>query len=410
MTSVSPLAPQQFPALPVIAGVKLAVTNSGIRYKDRPDLLLVELAEGTSVAGVLTRSLTASAPIDWCKASLRVGKARGLVVNAGNSNAFTGKAGVASVQRTAAAAAALLGCDDSDIYIASTGVIGVPLQDSKITEKLPALKTSATSDAWDGAAASILTTDTFPKKSTRTALIDGVKITINGFAKGSGMIAPDMATMLAFMFTDATIPAPVLQALIIDINERSFNAITVDSDTSTSDTALLFATGQAKHKAINNAEDAHLADFKAKLEEVMVELAQLIVKDGEGATRFVSITVKGAEHDLAAKKIALSVANSPLVKTAIAGADANWGRIVAAIGKAGERADRDKLSIWIGGVLVARDGMVNPDYVEVPVTSEYMKGQNIDIVADVGIAQGKSTVYTCDLTHRYIDINGSYRS
>lgn len=408
--TVSPLAPTNFPLLPVVAGVSFAVTNSGIRYKDRPDLLYAEFAAGTQVAGVLTRSLTASAAIDWCKTALCGGSARALVVNAGNANAFTGKVGEASVLHTAEAAAQVAACRADEVFIASTGVIGVPLPHEKITQKLAGLKAALRADAWEDAAASILTTDTFKKTATRTAFIDDVPVVINGFAKGSGMIAPDMATMLAFMVTDAALPAQILQVLLSDINERSFNAITVDSDTSTSDTALLFATAQATHTPVVSADDTRLTDFRQKLESLMMELAHLIVKDGEGATKFVEITVQGAEHDKAAKHIALAVANSPLVKTAIAGNDANWGRIVAAIGKAGERANRDALNIWIGGVLVAKDGLVNPDYVEVPVTSEYMKGQHIEIRIDVGIAAGKATVWTCDLTHRYIDINGSYRS
>ena len=332
-----------------------------------------------------------------------------MVVNAGNSNAFTGKAGMASVERTVDATAKMIGALPHEIFIASTGVIGQPLPDEKITAALPALRQSLSEHAWEDAAAAILTTDTFKKVATRTVMLGGKSVTLNGFAKGSGMIAPDMATMLAFLFTDAAIDAPVLQQLLSDTADQSFNAITVDSDTSTSDTVLLCATGQAGNAMIRSIDDPLVGPFKGALKSLMVELAQLIVKDGEGASKFVTITVTGAEHDKAARRIALAIANSPLVKTAIAGEDANWGRIVMAVGKAGERADRDRLSIIIGGVLVAVNGMVNPDYVEAP-TAEYMKGQYIEIGVDVGIAKGAATVWTCDLTHRYIDINGSYRT
>jgi glutamate N-acetyltransferase/amino-acid N-acetyltransferase len=407
---VSPLAPADFPAMPPLPGVRLASGICGLRYKGRTDLLLAELAPGTTVAGTFTRSLTAAAPVEWCRKAVRQGLARGLVVNSGNANAFTGAAGVAAVERTVRGAADLFDCRPSQIFVASTGVIGEPLAAEKIVAALPVLKKGLASAAWEQAACAIMTTDTFPKGAVRTAAIGDATVAILGIAKGSGMIAPDMATMLAFVFTDAAIPAVPLQAMLTPAVDRSFNAITVDSDTSTSDTVLLFATGAGpEHPKIEDADDPTLADFRAQLEGVLVDLAQQVVRDGEGATKFVAITVTGAEHDRAARRIALAIANSPLVKTAIAGEDANWGRIVMAVGKAGERADRDRLAITIGGVAVARDGGVVPGYDETPVVS-HMKGHEIDIEVDVGVGRGRATVWTCDLTHRYIDINASYRS
>ncbi len=407
--TVSPLAPAAFPAMPVLAGVRLATHECAIRYKGRTDLLLVEMDAGTTVAGVYTRSLTCSAPVDWCKAASAKGSARLLVVNSGNANAFTGAAGEASVERTVAAAAQEFGCKKSEVFVASTGTIGVVLPDERITENLPAAKAKLQDDFWHHAAQAIMTTDTFPKGATRSAVIDGQTVTINGIAKGAGMIAPDMATMLSFVFTDANLPHDVLQDLLKKGADRSFNSITVDSDTSTSDTLLLFATGKVKHATIKDASDKRLKDFKAKLFDLLLDLSHQVVKDGEGATKFVEVTVTGAAGNKAAKRIALAIANSPLVKTAIAGEDANWGRVVMAVGKAGEKADRDKLSIAIGGVQVAKDGEVVPGYDEAPVTA-HMKGQNIVIETDVGIGTGRATVWTCDLTHAYIDINGSYRT
>ncbi|MCA1909364.1 MAG: bifunctional glutamate N-acetyltransferase/amino-acid acetyltransferase ArgJ [Magnetospirillum sp.] len=407
--TVSPLAPAAFPAMPVLAGVRLATHECAIRYKGRTDLLLAEMDAGTSVAGVYTRSLTCSAPVEWCKAASAKGSARLLVVNSGNANAFTGSAGQASVERTVAAAAQEFGCKKSEVFVASTGTIGVVLPDERITENLPAAKAKLTADFWQEAAKAIMTTDTFPKGATRQAVIDGQVVTINGIAKGAGMIAPDMATMLSFVFTDASLPHDVLQELLKKGADRSFNSITVDSDTSTSDTLLLFATGKVKHAAIKDASDKRLKDFKAKLFDLLLDLSHQVVKDGEGATKFVEVTVTGAAGNKAAKRIALAIANSPLVKTAIAGEDANWGRVVMAVGKAGEKADRDRLSIAIGGVQVAKDGQVVPGYDEAPVTA-HMTGQNIVIETDVGIGKGRATVWTCDLTHAYIDINGSYRT
>jgi len=404
MSETSPLAPATFPAMPAIKGVRLASGAAGIRYQGRSDLMVAEMAPDTVVAGVFTRSLTASAPVDWCRKALNGAGAQVLVVNSGNANAFTGKAGLASVERTVEAAADLFSCRPSRVFVASTGVIGEVLPDEKLTAALPGIKETLDANNWLDAAQAIMTTDTYPKGASRTADIGGVAVTINGLAKGSGMIAPDMATMLAFVFTDADIPAETLQELIAQGADKSFNAITVDSDTSTSDSLMLFATGQA-----GNVQDASLDDFKAKLGDLLIDLACQVVRDGEGATKFISITITGAEDDQAARRIGLCVANSPLVKTAIAGEDANWGRIVMAVGKAGQKADRDKLAIEIGGVRVAADGMVVPGYDETPVV-DHMKGQEIDIRVDVGIADGQAIVWTCDLTHGYITINADYRS
>jgi glutamate N-acetyltransferase/amino-acid N-acetyltransferase len=412
-TPVSPLAPERFPALPAIAGVRFATGACGVRYKDRTDVLLAELAPGTTVAGTLTKSKTAAAPVLWCRECLPEGEARGLVVNSGNANAFTGGHGRRAVEGTVQAVADVLACRPSRVYAASTGVIGEPMRYERIVEHLAglaaALAPAETPEAWEAAARAIMTTDTYPKGASATTRIGDADVCIAGFCKGSGMIAPDMATMLGFVFTDAKIPATALQAMLSPAIERSFNAITVDSDTSTSDTVLLFATGRAAHDEVNDVADPALVEFRAALEAVLLDLAHQVVRDGEGATKFVAVTVNGAEDDMAAKKIALSIANSPLVKTAIAGEDANWGRIVAAVGKAGEAADRDKLAITIGGHAVAAQGAAVDGYDETPVAA-HMKGSDIDIVVDVGIAKGSATVWTCDLTHGYIDINADYRS
>ena len=408
--AVSPLAPSKFATLPPLAGVRLAAGEAGVRYKGRTDVLLVSLAAGTQVAGVFTQSKTASAPVEWCKAQLKGGSARALVVNSGNANAFTGKAGLEGARAVAQSAAASLGCKATEVMLASTGVIGEPLPAEKITKILGSLAEQGAAGGWRQAADAIMTTDTYPKLATAQALIDGKRVTINGIAKGSGMIAPDMATMLSFVFTDADLPANVLQDLLSAGVKTSFNAITVDSDTSTSDTLLLFATGKgASHPAIAKASDKRLSDFKAKLNAVLLDLALQVVRDGEGAQKLIRIDVTGAENDAAAHRIGMSIANSPLVKTAIAGEDANWGRIVMAVGKAGEPADRDKLSVGVGGVWMARDGTVVPDYDETPVV-QHMKGREVAIAIDLGLGRGKATVWTCDLTHGYIDINGSYRS
>lgn len=404
MTSLSPLAPEKFPDLPVVKGVRLAAGKAGIKYKGRTDLLVAEMTPQTTCAGVFTKSLTASAPVDWCRKALPGGLAEVLIVNSGNSNAFTGKAGVASVERTVEAAADLFSCRPSKVFVASTGVIGEPLPDDRITAILPDVRESLNEANWKAAAEAIMTTDTFAKGATRTAEIGGKMVTLNGIAKGSGMIAPDMATMLAYVFTDAAIPADKLQDLLVAGTEKSFNAITVDSDTSTSDTLMLFATAEA-----GNDPTASLNDFAAKLEDLLVDLAQQVVRDGEGATKFITVNVTGADDDGAAKRIGLAIANSPLVKTAIAGEDANWGRIVMAVGKAGEKADRDKLAIKIGGVDITADGQVIDGYDEAPV-AKHMLGSDIDIWVDVGIGTGHAIVWTCDLTHGYITINADYRS
>ena len=405
---ISPLA-LPLPELPPLAGVRLGAAEAGIRYRNRTDLVLLELAPGTTAAGVFTTNRCPGAPVDWCRAALAGGRARAVVVNAGNANVFTGKAGRDTCAATAAAAAKLVGCPAKQVFVASTGVIGEVLPVDKLTAALPALHANLRDDGWEEAARGIMTTDTFPKAATRVATIGGVDVRITGIAKGSGMIAPDMATMLCFIATDAKIPAPALDTLLQRGVAGSFNATTVDSDTSTSDTVLLFATGQARHARVPAEGGRMLADFAAKLNEVLRDLALAVVRDGEGATKFVRIDVTGAVTARSAKRVAMAIANSPLVKTAIAGEDANWGRIVMAVGKAGEPADRDKLSIAVGGVWMAKDGGVVPGYDETPVVA-HMKGREIGITVDLGLGRGSGTVWTCDLTHGYIDINGSYRS
>jgi glutamate N-acetyltransferase/amino-acid N-acetyltransferase len=387
-----------------MAGVRLGAAEAGIRYKGRIDLVLAEFSAGTSVAGVFTQNKCPGAPVDWCRAALAGGQARALVVNAGNANVFTGEAGRAACRATAEAASALIGCDPEAVFLASTGVIGEQLPVGRIVSALPALHASLSDAAWAQAARGIMTTDTFPKASTRTATLGGHRVRISGIAKGSGMIAPDMATMLCFVFTDAALPAPVLQRLLAAGTARSFNRTTVDSDTSTSDTLLLFATGAA-----GNDPAADTASFAEALDAVLLDLAQLVVRDGEGAQKFIRVAVSGAVDDGSARRVALAVANSPLVKTAIAGEDANWGRIVMAVGKAGEPADRDRLSVSVGGVWMARAGSVVDGYDEAPVVA-HMRGRDIDIGIDLGLGEGRCAVWTCDLTHGYIDINGSYRS
>lgn len=409
MAKISPLAPDGFPDIPPIAGVSLAAGSCGLRYKGRKDVLLAAFDKGTQVAGVFTKSKTAAAPVHWCIKSAKAGRARALIVNAGNANAFTGLAGEKSVQRTVGKVASVLGVPKSQVFVASTGVIGETLPDDRIRKALGGLKKKLAPKDWPGAASAIMTTDTFPKGAWRRAKIGDTEVTIGGIAKGSGMIAPDMATMLSFVFTDAKIPAGVLQTLVRRGADRSFNAVTVDGDTSTSDTVLLFATGAAKHPKISGPGDSKLRAFRAALEEVMIDLAHQIVRDGEGASKFVTVNVSGAKSAKAAKSIGLTIANSPLVKTAIAGEDPNWGRIVMAVGKSGEEADRDRLKISIGGIAVAEKGMVVRGYDEAPV-AKHMKGQEIDIDVDLRIGNGSATVWTCDLTHEYISINADYRS
>ncbi len=406
---VSPLAPKRFPTMPEIAGVRFSAVAGGLRYTGRKDLFLAELCKGTQAAGVLTQSKTASAPVLWCRSALKSGGGRAVVVNAGNANAFTGAGGMAAVETTARATAKAVGCRPGDVYIASTGVIGEPLDGDKIARLVGRLHRGLKPGNWKAAAQAICTTDTFPKAASATAEIGGRTVTIGGIAKGSGMIAPDMATMLAFVFTDAKIPAPVLQSLLRSANRNAFNAVTVDSDTSTSDTCLLFATGKTRHAKVTKASDPALKGFKTALSEVLQSLAHQIVRDGEGAQKFISVNVTGAETSAAAKTIALSIANSPLVKTAVAGEDPNWGRVVMAVGKAGEKADRDKLRISFGDHLIAESGVMVPGYDESPVAA-YMKGDEISLSVDVGIGRGRFTVWTCDLTHGYISINADYRS
>jgi glutamate N-acetyltransferase/amino-acid N-acetyltransferase len=380
-----------------LAGVRLAAGEAGLRYRGRTDLMLMELAPGTRMAGVFTRSLTAAAPVDWCRSALKGGTGRAVLVNSGNANAFTGRAGAAAVRETVRAAARLLGCREREVFVASTGVIGQPLEAARIVAALDPLAAGLRADGWAEAAAAIMTTDTFPKLATRTARIGDATVTINGIAKGSGMIQPDMATMLAFAATDAKIPQGALQALLARAAERSFNCITVDGDTSTSDTLLLAATGQAQHPRVSGAADPALRAFRAALEDLMLDLALQVVRDGEGASKLIEIEVTGAASARAARRIAFAVANSPLVKTAIAGGDANWGRIVMAVGKAGEKADRDRLSIAIGGVPITKDGQVRPDYDEAPV-ARHIAGREVTIAIDVGVGRGRARVWTCSST------------
>jgi glutamate N-acetyltransferase/amino-acid N-acetyltransferase len=408
--AVSPLAPKIPAGLPPLAGIRLATGQAGIRYKDRTDVLVAVMAPGTQVAGVFTKSKTFSAPVDWCRTNAKAGSARVLVVNSGNANAFTGQGGLDAARQVAESAAAVVGCRPQEVFLASTGVIGEPLPANKITRVLADLVQAGAAGGWRGAAEAIMTTDTYPKLATVSAEIDGHKVTINGIAKGSGMIAPDMATMLAFVFTNANLPAPVLQELLSSGVQNSFNAITVDSDTSTSDTLLLFATGKgAHHPTITKATDKRLNDFRAKLDALLLDLALQVVRDGEGAQKLIRVDVSGAESDAAAKRIALSIANSPLVKTAIAGGDANWGRVVMAVGKSGEAADRDKLKISFGHQVVAEKGERARKYNEDAATKA-VSGRNVEIAVDLGLGKGAARVWTCDLTHGYIDINGSYRS
>jgi glutamate N-acetyltransferase/amino-acid N-acetyltransferase len=406
---VSPLAPKSFPALPALEGVTIATAEAGIRYKGRTDVLLMLFREGTSVAGVFTRSRCPSAPVDWCRAVLPSGRARALVVNSGNANAFTGKKGMASTRLTAELAAKAVGCAENEIFLASTGVIGEPLDASKFHGVLDTLAKTAVGDGWEKAARAIMTTDTFPKGASTQLDLDGVKIAIAGIAKGAGMIAPDMATMLSFVATDAAVSPSVLQALLSEAVRTSFNCVTVDGDTSTSDTLLAFATGAAGGREISDANDPRAAALGAALKEVLSDLARQVARDGEGASKFITIDVEGAESDESARRIALSIANSPLVKTAVAGEDANWGRVVMAVGKAGEPADRDRLAIHFGGIRVAVEGERDPSYDEAK-TSAYMKNQDIALRVEIGLGQGRARVWTCDLTNEYIAINADYRS
>jgi glutamate N-acetyltransferase/amino-acid N-acetyltransferase len=411
-TKVSPLAPKHVPDLPAIEGVNLATAAAGIRYANRTDVLMVVLDKGTTTAGVFTRSKCPSAPVEWCRSKIKGGRARALVVNSGNANAFTGKTGREACKFTAELAAKALGCKPGEVLLASTGVIGEPLPAERFNGVMDRLVADARGDLWLDAAKAIMTTDTFPKVATATAQIGGTAVTINGIAKGAGMIAPDMATMLAFVFTDAAIAAPALQALISRSVVDTFNAVTIDGDTSTSDTLIAFASGAAAARGapkIAQANDRRLGEFRRALEGVLANLSEQIARDGEGARKLVEVLVEGAVTKRSARRIALSIANSPLVKTAIAGEDANWGRVVMAVGKAGEPADRDKLSIWFNGIRVAHKGARDPGYDEAAVSAA-MQNPEISLKVALGLGKGRDRVLTCDLTKEYVAINGDYRS
>ncbi len=408
--TVSPLAPTQMPEMPAIAGMRLATAAAGIRYAGRTDVLLALFAAGTSVAGVFTRSKCPSAPVEWCRDKLKSGKARALVVNSGNANAFTGKSGRDACKFTARIAAKAAGCKPTEVFLASTGVIGEPLKAEAFDGVMEDLVARARPGDFLAAAEAIMTTDTFPKVTTATAKIGKSKVTINGIAKGAGMIAPDMATMLCFVVTDAAISAAALQAMLRGGVTDTFNAVTIDGDTSTSDTLMMFATGQAQGcPRIARAADPRLKDFKNALLKVLANLSEQVARDGEGARKLVEIVVEGAVSKASARRIALSIANSPLVKTAIAGEDANWGRVVMAVGKAGEPANRDKLSIWFSGIRVAHKGARDPGYDEA-VVSAGMKKPEIYLKVALGLGKGRDRVLTCDLTKEYVAINGDYRS
>jgi len=408
--AISPLAPKLVPEMPDIPGMRIATGSAGIKYQGRTDVLLALFDEGTTVAGVLTRSKCPSAPVEWCRAKLKGGKARALVVNSGNANAFTGKTGRAATAFTAKLAAQASGCKPADVFLASTGVIGEPLPAERFDGVMQALAANAAPGGFLAAAKAIMTTDTFPKVATARAKLGHTAVAINGIAKGSGMIAPDMATMLSFVFTDAPIAAPALQAILSETVVDTFNAVTVDGDTSTSDTLLVFATGAAANAPkITRASDPRLKAFRTAFVQVLANLSEQIARDGEGARKLVEIIVEGATSKKSARRIAMSIANSPLVKTAIAGEDANWGRVVMAVGKAGEPADRDRLSIWFGKTRVAHRGARDPDYDEAAVSS-YMKNPEITLKVALGLGKGRDRVLTCDLTKEYIAINGDYRS
>jgi glutamate N-acetyltransferase/amino-acid N-acetyltransferase len=409
-TLVSPLAPKSFPALPAIAGVKLATASAGIKYQNRTDVLLAVLDPGTTAAGVFTRSKCPSAPVEWCRDNLKGAKPRALVVNSGNANAFTGKTGRQACAFTARIAARAIGCKPADVFLASTGVIGEPLNASAFDGVMAGMVVAARPDSWLDAAKAIMTTDTFPKVATSPAKLGRATVTVNGIAKGAGMIAPDMATMLSFVFTDAPLSARVLQRLLADGVTDTFNAVTIDGDTSTSDTLLAFATGAAPDAPrIADAADPRLKPLRAAFNAVLASLAEQVARDGEGARKLVEITVEGAASKASARRIAMSIANSPLVKTAIAGEDANWGRVVMAVGKAGEPADRDRLSIWFNGIRVAHKGARDPGYDEAAV-SRAMKRDTIALKVALGLGRGADRVLTCDLTKEYVAINGDYRS
>lgn len=408
---ISPLSPKTIQEIPPLLGVRLATAKAGIKYKNRTDLLFIVFDEPVNVAGVFTRSKCSSSPVDHCRASLPHGVARGVVVNSGNANAFTGRRGKQTTNAIVRAAASVLKVPENEVFIASTGVIGEPMDETCVLKLLPDMVATAEEGNWLGAAKAIMTTDTFPKLVTRSFDFGGETVTINGIAKGAGMIAPDMATMLSFVVSDAAIVSDILQSMLSDAVQGSFNSITVDSDTSTSDTLMVFATGKAKGKLpyLTSKSDPRYEIFAQQLNEILRDLALQVVCDGEGARHLIEVKVTGATTDNAAKTIALSIANSPLVKTAIAGKDANWGRVVMAVGKAGVEADRDLLAIWFGEHRVAVNGERDPSYSE-EVVSAYMQGQHITIRADIGLGNGCATVWSCDLTKEYVAINGDYRS
>ena len=407
--TVSPLAPASFPDIPAVAGLTLATAASGLKYTGRDDMLLMQVGDGATMAGVFTRSDAAAAPVIWSREILatQAGSLRAVLVNAGNANAFTGSGGMTAVEDSCRGLAAQLGCDARQILMASTGVIGEPLDVPVLAAQFTTL-CSGTAD-WQGAAHAIMTTDTFAKGACASATIDGVPVTIAGIAKGSGMIAPNMATMLGFVATDAALPQEVLSDLLTSATRKSFNAITVDSDTSTNDTVILIATGDAANQPVGAADDPRLDEFRRALDTVMQDLAQQIVRDGEGATKFITVTITGATDNQMAHQIGMSIANSPLVKTAIAGEDANWGRIVMAVGKVGAGLDQSRIGVAIGGIQIAADGARVEDYDEAPVAA-HMKGDMIDIDVSVGQGTGAARIWTCDLTHGYIAINADYRS
>jgi len=406
---VSPLAPSGPFEAPAVAGVTAASLALGLRYRGRDDVALIALPPGGAVAGLLARSSTPGHPVRWCRRILPAGRARGLVVNAGNANVFNGAAGDAAVMSEVDAVARALGCDREEVFVASTGVIGEPLDAGAIAAAVPALADRLAPAGLADAARAIVTTDTFPKAASAVATIDGVEVRLTGIAKGSGMIAPDLATMLAFVVTDADLDGGVLQPLLAAAAERSFHCITVDGDSSTSDTVLLLASRRAGHAPVRAADDPRLADFARALETVCRRLAQLVVRDGEGARKFVEIAITGAVDAASARRAGLAVANSPLVKTAIAGGDANWGRVVMALGKSGEPLDPDRLALRFGDTLITAAGGVVAGYDEAAVAA-HLAGRDVRVHADLGVGDGRACVWTCDLTHGYIDINADYRS
>ena len=405
---ISPLAPAAFPTLPPVAGMRASASRIGLYGGTRDDLLTVVFPDGASVAGAFTRSTTRSADVEWCATQVKKGQARALVVNAGNSNAFTGPAGLAKNAATVAETCRLVGCEPHEVFLAATGVIGVPLPAQKVADALPNAFEALAAPDWESLARAFSTTDTFPKGAGTTLDLDGTRVNLVGLAKGSGMIAPNMATMLVFIFTDAAVAPTILQTMVSAHVETTFNAITVDSDTSTSDTLLVFATGASGAAPITEEKDPRAAKLSEALRTVFHDLALQVVRDGEGAQKLIQIDVQGAADDLSARTIGFAIANSPLVKTAIAGEDANWGRVIMAVGKAGEPIAIERLAVRFGGQWTAKAGGAVP--YDAALVDAHMKGQLIDILVDVGVGDGRARVWTCDLTHGYISINGDYRS